>query len=80
MAAATPLQQLGGSSQVKQFEDHFNSMELHDLIIKIQNQTPNGMQETRFPAHKVILAMTSPFFKTQLYSDHWTMNRDLTCS
>ena len=28
----------------------------------------------------MILAMSSPFFKTQLFSEHWTLRKDYTCS
>lgn len=46
------------------------SEELHDLIIIMKN----GTTTHRIPAHKLILAFASPFFKTQLYSKHWTLD------
>lgn len=42
------------------FKEYFNTEELHDLIIVIEK----GEKQTRFYAHKLILAMTSPFFKS----------------
>ncbi len=50
------------------FSEYCENSEMHDLIIKIGH-------DNEFFAHKLILAMNSPFFKAQLYSEHWTLEK-----
>jgi len=46
------------------FTEYTNSEELSDLVVRI------GVE--KFYAHKLLLAMSSPFFKAQFYSGHWS--------
>eukprot|EP00347_Sterkiella_histriomuscorum_P005109 403357855 len=48
-----------------QFQDFVGSEEMADVIIKIEGES--------IYAHKLILAMSSPFFQTQFYSSHWSI-------
>ncbi len=47
-----------------QFDEYVNKEELHDLEIIIDNGEENQNRRERFYAHKLILAFSSPYFKT----------------
>ena len=48
-----------------QFSAFYNNPELSDMVLEI---LPSGQ---KFYGHKMILSMTSGFFKTMFYSEHW---------
>ncbi|CDW91143.1 UNKNOWN [Stylonychia lemnae] len=50
-----------------QFSDYYEKTELSDVIVKVEN--------TKIYAHKMILAMNSPFFKSQFYNQHWSLQK-----
>ena len=50
----------------QQFSNFCNNPELSDIVLEI---LPSGQ---KFNAHKLILSMTSPFFKTMFFSSHWS--------
>jgi hypothetical protein len=45
------------------FAEYCDNSELHDLIIKVEDGCSSNGSQTIFFAHKLILAMNSPFFK-----------------
>ena len=60
-------------TETSSFDKYCDSEELHDLVVIVENSKG---ERKRMYAHKIILAFSSPFFKAQLFSQHWTLQKD----
>lgn len=61
------LSEISDSGDNPCFAEYFDNPEISDLLLVTDTRT--------FHVHKQIIAMASPFFKAQLYSQHWSLEQ-----